>query len=61
MRNRRMIAIARTLFILNDAPYGTERSYDGLRSNGSTACWWGQAHVLGAMLKQYARPSASPT
>ncbi len=56
-----MIAIARTLFILNDAPYGTERSYDGLRSNGSTACWWGQAHVLGAMLKQYARPSASPT
>jgi len=26
-----MIAMARTLFILNDAPYGTERSCNGVR------------------------------
>jgi sulfur relay (sulfurtransferase) complex TusBCD TusD component (DsrE family) len=30
-----MIAIARTPFILNDAPYGTERSYNGLRLAGA--------------------------
>jgi sulfur relay (sulfurtransferase) complex TusBCD TusD component (DsrE family) len=30
-----MIAMARTLFILNDAPYGTERSYNGLRLAGA--------------------------
>lgn len=29
--------MARTLFILNDAPYGTERSYNGLRLAGSVA------------------------
>lgn len=27
--------MANTLFILNDAPYGTERSYNGLRLAGS--------------------------
>ena len=27
----------KTLFILNDAPYGTERSYNGLRLAGSVA------------------------
>lgn len=27
--------MAKTLFILNDAPYGTERSYNGLRLAGS--------------------------
>lgn len=27
--------MARTLFILNDAPYGSERSYNGLRLAGS--------------------------
>ena len=27
----------RTLFILNDAPYGTERSYNGLRLAGALA------------------------
>lgn len=27
----------KTLFILNDAPYGTERSYNGLRLAGSLA------------------------
>jgi uncharacterized protein involved in oxidation of intracellular sulfur len=30
-----MIAMARTLFILNDAPYGTERSYNGVRLAGA--------------------------
>jgi uncharacterized protein involved in oxidation of intracellular sulfur len=29
--------MARTLFILNDPPYGTERSYNGLRLAGSLA------------------------
>lgn len=29
--------MSRTLFILNDAPYGTERSYNGLRLAGSLA------------------------
>ena len=29
--------MARTLFILNDGPYGTERSYNGLRLAGSLA------------------------
>jgi uncharacterized protein involved in oxidation of intracellular sulfur len=29
--------MAKTLFILNDAPYGTERSYNGLRLAGSLA------------------------
>jgi uncharacterized protein involved in oxidation of intracellular sulfur len=29
--------MATTLFILNDAPYGTERSYNGLRLAGSLA------------------------
>jgi uncharacterized protein involved in oxidation of intracellular sulfur len=29
--------MASTLFILNDAPYGTERSYNGLRLAGSLA------------------------
>jgi uncharacterized protein involved in oxidation of intracellular sulfur len=29
--------VASTLFILNDAPYGTERSYNGLRLAGSLA------------------------
>jgi uncharacterized protein involved in oxidation of intracellular sulfur len=29
--------MARTLFILNDAPYGTERSYNALRLAGSLA------------------------
>lgn len=28
---------ATTLFVLNDAPYGTERSYNGLRLAGSLA------------------------
>jgi hypothetical protein len=58
-----MIAIARTLSILNDAPYGTQRSYNGLPSNGSPACSWARrtCSALGAMSKQYARPSASPT
>ena len=27
----------KTLFILNDAPYGTEKSYNGLRLSGSLA------------------------
>ena len=27
--------MAKTLFILNDPPYGTERSYNGLRLAGS--------------------------
>lgn len=27
----------KTLFVLNDAPYGTERSYNGLRLAGSVA------------------------
>ena len=27
--------MANTLFILNDPPYGTERSYNGLRLAGS--------------------------
>lgn len=27
----------KTLFILNDAPYGAERSYNGLRLTGSLA------------------------
>jgi uncharacterized protein involved in oxidation of intracellular sulfur len=30
-----MIAMARKLFILNDAPYGTERSFHGLRLAGA--------------------------
>jgi len=30
-----MIAMARTPFILNDAPYGTERSYNGVRLAGA--------------------------
>jgi uncharacterized protein involved in oxidation of intracellular sulfur len=29
--------VAKTLFILNDPPYGTERSYNGLRVAGSLA------------------------
>ncbi len=29
--------MAKTLFILNDPPYGTERSYDGLRLAGALA------------------------
>lgn len=29
--------MARTLFVLNDAPYGTERSYNGLRLAGALA------------------------
>ena len=29
--------MSRTLFILNDGPYGTERSYNGLRLAGSLA------------------------
>jgi uncharacterized protein involved in oxidation of intracellular sulfur len=29
------MTMARTLFILNDAPYGTERSYNGLRLAGA--------------------------
>ena len=29
--------MARTLFILNDQPYGTERSYNGLRLAGALA------------------------
>jgi uncharacterized protein involved in oxidation of intracellular sulfur len=29
--------MSRTLFILNDAPYGTERSYNGLRLAGALA------------------------
>ena len=29
--------MAKTLFILNDPPYGTERSYNGLRVAGSLA------------------------
>jgi uncharacterized protein involved in oxidation of intracellular sulfur len=29
--------MAKTLFILNDPPYGTERSYNGLRLAGSLA------------------------
>ncbi len=29
--------MAKTLFILNDAPYGTERSYNALRLAGSVA------------------------
>jgi uncharacterized protein involved in oxidation of intracellular sulfur len=29
--------MARTLFILNDPPYGTERSYNGLRLAGALA------------------------
>lgn len=32
----------KTLFILNDAPYGTERSYNGLRLAGSLAKIEGQ-------------------
>jgi uncharacterized protein involved in oxidation of intracellular sulfur len=33
----------KTLFILNDAPYGTERSYNGLRLAGSLARGGGEA------------------
>jgi len=29
--------MSETLFVLNDAPYGTERSYNGLRLAGSLA------------------------
>jgi len=29
--------MAKTLFILNDPPYGTERSYNGLRLSGALA------------------------
>lgn len=29
------MTMAKTLFILNDAPYGTERSYNALRLAGS--------------------------
>ncbi|MEO8092199.1 MAG: DsrE family protein [bacterium] len=32
-----------TLFVLNDAPYGTERSYNGLRLAGSLARGGGEA------------------
>jgi uncharacterized protein involved in oxidation of intracellular sulfur len=35
--------VARTLFILNDGPYGTERSYNGLRLAGSLAKRDGEA------------------
>jgi hypothetical protein len=31
------IAMTTTLFVLNDPPYGTERSYNGLRLAGSLA------------------------
>jgi len=31
------MTMAKTLFILNDPPYGTERSYNGLRLAGSLA------------------------
>jgi sulfur relay (sulfurtransferase) complex TusBCD TusD component (DsrE family) len=34
----------RTLFILNDPPYGTERGYNALRLAGSLAKW-PDAHV----------------
>jgi len=30
-----MIAMARSLFILDDAPYGPERSYNGVRLAGA--------------------------
>lgn len=33
----REIPMSKVLFILNDPPYGTERSYNGLRLAGSTA------------------------
>ena len=35
--------MSRTLLILNDPPYGTERSYNGLRLAGSLAKREGQA------------------
>lgn len=31
LTNQRLKIMSRTLFILNDPPYGTERSYNGLR------------------------------
>jgi uncharacterized protein involved in oxidation of intracellular sulfur len=31
------MAMSETLFVLNDGPYGTERSYNGLRLAGSLA------------------------
>ena len=34
--------MAKTLFVLNDAPYGTERSYNALRVAGSLAKREGQ-------------------
>jgi len=33
----------KTLFILNDAPYGSERSYNGLRLAGSLSKAEGEA------------------
>ncbi|MBI3047636.1 MAG: DsrE family protein [Acidobacteria bacterium] len=41
--------MARTLFILNDPPYGTERSYNALRLAGSLARREGQ-EVAGFLL-----------
>ncbi len=37
VRAEKGTTVARTLFILNDGPYGTERSYNGLRLAGSLA------------------------
>ncbi len=37
MSSREGYEMSKTLFILNDPPYGTERSYNGLRLAGSLA------------------------
>ena len=46
-RGRRMLCRVKTLFILNDAPYGSERSYNALRLAGSLA------HASGEELKLF--------
>ena len=47
--------MARTLFILNDAPYGTERSYNGVRLAGALSKregFEGNSRPVAAMFRQ---------
>ena len=50
-----MIAMARSLFILDDAPYGTERSYNGVRLAGALSKhegFEGHSRPVAAMFRQ---------
>lgn len=52
--------MAKTLFVLNDPPYGTERSYNALRLAGSSAKREGE-YPGGTFWSRLAQLAASPT